>query len=182
MKLVIFGLTITSSWGNGHATTYRALSKGLQQRGHTVTFLERDVPWYRAHRDLPHPPYCRTELYGDLREVSARYTRLVSSADLVMIGSYVPNGALLADWITMHAKGVTAFYDIDTPITLARLEEGNAEYITAALIPRFDLYLSFNLSLQPCFSTETILTTDNSQCALQTHFILHVNYTSFQCS
>ena len=143
LNIVIFGLSITSSWGNGHATTYRALSKGLQQRGHTVTFLERDVPWYRAHRDLPHPPYCRTELYGDLREVSARYTRLVSSADLVMIGSYVPNGALLADWITMHAKGVTAFYDIDTPITLARLEEGNAEYITAALIPRFDLYLSF---------------------------------------
>jgi spore maturation protein CgeB len=143
LDIVIFGLSITSSWGNGHATTYRALAKGLQQRGHRVTFLERDVPWYRAHRDLPDPPYCRTELYKDLREASARYSSLVASADFVMIGSYVPNGALLADWITMHAKGVTAFYDIDTPVTLARLEKGSAEYISASVIPRFDLYLSF---------------------------------------
>jgi spore maturation protein CgeB len=143
MNVVIFGLSITSSWGNGHATTYRALIKALQQRGHSVTFLERDVPWYREHRDLPAPPYCRTELYQTLRDVPRRYTGLVAEADLVVVGSYVPDGAVLADWVTMNARGVTAFYDIDTPVTLARLEEGKLDYITPALIPRFDLYLSF---------------------------------------
>jgi spore maturation protein CgeB len=139
LDIVVFGLSITSSWGNGHATTYRALLKALAQRGHRVTFLERDVPWYRAHRDLADPPYCRAELYSKLKEVSRRFAKLVSKADLVILGSYVADGTILADWITTNAKGVTAFYDIDTPVTLAALDHGKAEYITAALIPRFDL-------------------------------------------
>jgi spore maturation protein CgeB len=143
LDIVVFGLSITSSWGNGHATTYRALLKALAQRGHRVTFLERDVPWYRVHRDLANPAYCKVELYSELPEASRRFAKLVASADLVILGSYVPDGAVLADWITTHTKGITAFYDIDTPITLTALGQGKAEYITAALIPRFDLYLSF---------------------------------------
>ena len=143
LDIVIFGLSITSSWGNGHATTYRALVKALDQRGHRVTFLERDAPWYQQHRDLPRAPYCQTELYAELKDVPDRYHKLVSEADLVIVGSYVPNGAVLADWVTMNATGVTAFYDIDTPVTLALLDAGGAEYIAARLIPRFDLYLSF---------------------------------------
>jgi spore maturation protein CgeB len=143
LDIVVFGLSITSSWGNGHATTYRALLKALAQRGHQVTFLERDVPWYRAHRDLANPPYCKVEIYSELPEVSRRFAKLVANADLVILGSYVPDGTVLADWITTQAKGITAFYDIDTPITLTALDRGKAEYITPALIPRFDLYLSF---------------------------------------
>lgn len=143
LNIVIFGLSITSSWGNGHATTYRSLTKALTQRGHKVTFLEHDKPWYRDNRDLPKPPYCRTELYQSLADVPRRFTKLVASADLVIIGSYVPSGAVLADWITINANGVTAFYDIDTPVTLAALENGKAEYMSAGIIPRFDLYLSF---------------------------------------
>jgi spore maturation protein CgeB len=143
MNIVIFGLSITSSWGNGHATTYRALIKALHQRGHTVTFLERDVPWYKSHRDMPEAPYCRIDLYSTLAEVPARFAKLVSEADLVIVGSYVPDGAAIGDWATSHAGGVTAFYDIDTPVTLAKLATSNAEYLPASLIPRFDLYLSF---------------------------------------
>ena len=143
LDIVIFGLSLSSSWGNGHATTYRALCKALHQRGHRITFLERDTPWYRNHRDLPDPSYCRLELYNDLKEVPSRHTKLVSKADLVIIGSYVPNGAVLSDWIAMNASGVTAFYDIDTPVTLAMLERGDGDYMTSALVPRFDLYLSF---------------------------------------
>jgi spore maturation protein CgeB len=143
MNIVAFGLSITSSWGNGHATTYRALLKALAARGHTVTFLERDVPWYRDNRDFTRVPYCTIELYDELKSVPARFGPLVAAADLVILGSYVPDGAVLADWITRNAKGVTAFYDIDTPVTLARLRQGNADYISAAMIPRFDLYLSF---------------------------------------
>ncbi|HXQ77170.1 MAG TPA: hypothetical protein VN797_03130, partial [Gemmatimonadaceae bacterium] len=143
LDIVIFGLSITSSWANGHATTYRALTKALERRGHRVTFLERDVPWYRQHRDLPSPPYCRTELYAELKDVPVRHQKLVCEADLVILGSYVPNGSVLADWITTHARGVTAFYDIDTPVTLARVRSGKADYICKTTIPKYDLYLSF---------------------------------------
>jgi len=143
LNIVIFGLSITSSWGNGHATTYRALVKALHARGHKVTFLERDVPWYREHRDFESAPYARIELYDQLADIPRQACPLVSQADLVILGSYVPDGSVVGDWVTMHAKGVTAFYDIDTPVTLARLDTGDAEYISPALIPRFDLYLSF---------------------------------------
>jgi spore maturation protein CgeB len=143
LNIVVFGLSITSSWGNGHATTYRALLKALARRGHTITFLERDVPWYRDHRDLTEASYCRIELYDTLPEVPRYYGEQVTNADLVILGSYVPDGGALADWVTTTAKGVTAFYDIDTPVTLAALANGGAEYIRAKTIPRFDLYLSF---------------------------------------
>jgi spore maturation protein CgeB len=52
MKLVIFGLTVSSSWGNGHATLWRALCWALAKRGHRIVFFERDVPYYAEHRDL----------------------------------------------------------------------------------------------------------------------------------
>ena len=143
LDIVMFGLSITSSWGNGHAVTYRALAKALHQRGHKVTFLERDVPWYRDNRDLTAADYCRIELYDTLREVPKRFGQLVANANLVMIGSYVPDGVRLADWIMSRARGIRAFYDIDTPVTLAGLDAGETPYISAALIPRFDLYLSF---------------------------------------
>jgi len=143
LKIVIFGLSITSTWGNGHAATYRALVKALHQRGHRLTFIERDVPWYRNNRDLDTADYCRIELYEDLREVPRRFGALVGNADLVILGSYVPEGALLADWLIGRARGIAAFYDIDTPVTLSGLKSGETFYISAAQIPRFDLYLSF---------------------------------------
>ena len=143
LKLVILGLSITSSWGNGHATTYRGLMRELCARGHDVLFLERDVPWYAANRDLPHPPYGRTELYSDLRSLKERFTTEVQAADLVMVGSYVPEGVAVGEWVTKIAQGATAFYDIDTPVTLAKLEQGDVEYISRDLISRYQLYLSF---------------------------------------
>jgi spore maturation protein CgeB len=143
MKIVVLGLSITSSWGNGHATTYRGLVRALARRGHDVLFLERDVPWYAENRDLPDPPYCRTELYGSIRELTGRFTDAVREADLVVVGSYVPEGIAAGEWVVSTARKVTAFYDIDTPVTLATLESGRSEYLTRDLIPRYQLYLSF---------------------------------------
>lgn len=143
MKLVVLGLSITSSWGNGHATTYRALLREFTRRGHEVTFLERDVPWYAAHRDLPNPVFCRTRLYADLDELRRDHEPLVASADAVIVGSYVREGVAVADWVCSVAQGVKAFYDIDTPVTLAKLARRDHEYLAPQLIPRFDLYLSF---------------------------------------
>ncbi|MCK1636092.1 glycosyltransferase [Bradyrhizobium sp. 157] len=143
LDIVMFGLSITSSWGNGHATTYRALIKALAARGHRITFLERNVPWYGDHRDLSSSPHCRIKLYDSLRDVSQHYSSMVAAADVVVLGSFVPDGAALGDWITSIARGVTAFYDIDTPVTLSQLATNSSEYISPSLIPRFDLYLSF---------------------------------------
>ena len=143
MRMVFIGLSITSSWGNGHATTYRALVRALCAAGHEVLFLERDVPWYAANRDLPQPPYGRTALYGSVEELRERFGHDVAEADFVLVGSYVPDGIEIGRWVTETAGGVAGFYDIDTPVTLAALEAGNCEYLSRALINRYDLYLSF---------------------------------------
>ncbi|MBZ0157317.1 MAG: glycosyltransferase [Alphaproteobacteria bacterium] len=143
LRIVILGLSITSSWGNGHATTYRGLVRELVNRGHHVLFLERDVPWYAENRDLLRPPYGKMELYSSLGELKNRFTEEVSTADCVMVGSYVPEGVSVGEWVTSTARGITAFYDIDTPVTLAKLERGDTEYLSPGLIPRYALYLSF---------------------------------------
>lgn len=143
LKIVILGLSITSSWGNGHATTYRGLVRELSRRCHDVLFLERDMPWYAANRDLPDPPYGRTELYTSVPDLQERFVSEVQAADLCIVGSYVPDGTAVGEWVTSVAKSATAFYDIDTPVTLAKLELGDAEYLSRALIARYDLYLSF---------------------------------------
>jgi spore maturation protein CgeB len=141
-RLVFIGLSISSSWGNGHATTYRGLIKALARRGHDVLYLERDVPWYAANRDLPAPSYCRTVLYRDFAELTT-HGRDVAEADAVIVGSYVPDGIEIGRWAIERAAGPVAFYDIDTPVTLAKLDAGMAEYIDDALIRDYDLYLSF---------------------------------------
>jgi spore maturation protein CgeB len=143
MRVVILGLSITSSWGNGHATTFRGLVRELAKRGHQVTFLERDQPWYAQHRDLPDPPYGTTHLYGSLHELDERHADLVREADLVIVGSYVPDGVKVGDWVQAQAQGVKAFYDIDTPVTLAKLARGEHEYLHPRQVPGYDLYLSF---------------------------------------
>jgi spore maturation protein CgeB len=141
--IVILGLSITSSWGNGHATTYRGLVRELAAAGHRVHFLERDVPWYASNRDLPEPPGCRTTLYGSVEELVDRHARLVAGADLVVVGSYVPDGIEVGAWVQRTARGVTAFYDIDTPVTLAQLERGECKYLSKEGVPGYRIYLSF---------------------------------------
>ncbi len=143
LDVVVMGLSITSSWGNGHAVTYRGLVRELTARGHRVTFLERDLPWYADNRDLPRPPWGRTEIYRSLPELKDRFTPALRGADVVILGSYVPDAIEVARWVFAEAKGRTAFYDIDTPVTLARLEADACEYLTRDLVPRFDVYLSF---------------------------------------
>jgi spore maturation protein CgeB len=142
MKLVVLGLSLSSSWGNGHATTYRALLKAFAARGHEVTFLERDVPWYAPHRDLPDPDWCRLHLYRDPADLE-RWRGEVARADAAIVGSYVPDGVAVGRWAQATAGGPVAFYDIDTPVTLAKLARGDFEYLSPELIPGYAVYLSF---------------------------------------
>jgi spore maturation protein CgeB len=143
MRIVLLGLSITSSWGNGHATNYRGLVRALSERGHDVLFLERDAPWYAAHRDLPPPPWGTTLLYRSLDELRREHAAAIREAELVVVGSYVPQGVAVGEWVIETARGLAAFYDIDTPVTLAKLARGDHEYLTPELVRRFRLYLSF---------------------------------------
>jgi spore maturation protein CgeB len=143
MKIVILGLSITSTWGNGHATTYRSLVRALSARHHEILFLERDVEWYANQRDMAEPPFCKVGLYKSLSDLRDQFSGDLRSADLVIVGSYVPEGVAVAEWVLRNPQAPIAFYDIDTPVTLAKLEAGDYEYLSHDLVPRFDLYLSF---------------------------------------
>ena len=144
MKIVIYGLSLTSSWGNGHATTYRALVKALARRGHRVHFVEKDVEWYRSHRDLPDPDYCKVELYSEWQQSADQVLGLAADADAVIVGSYFPDAIEAARSLVDRGYGPLYFYDIDTPITLAELRlHGRAAYLDAQMIPNYAAYLSF---------------------------------------
>jgi spore maturation protein CgeB len=142
MRFVFLGLSLSSSWGNGHATTYRSLLKGLATAGHDVLFLERDQPWYAENRDLPEPGFCALRLYNSVAELD-RYASDIATADAIIIGSYVPDGPAIIDWANAARRNRLAFYDIDTPVTLRGLADGSVAYLTPSLVPLFDLYLSF---------------------------------------
>jgi spore maturation protein CgeB len=144
LDIVFIGLSLTSSWGNGHATTYRALLRGLARLGHRALFLERDVPWYAENRDLPRPDFCDLALYSDRAALLRDYGKRIAGADAVIVGSFVPEGIAVIDEVLARAQGVRAFYDIDTPVTLARLERGECDYLARHQIPSFDAYLSFS--------------------------------------
>lgn len=143
MNIIIFGLSLTSSWGNGHATTFRSLVRALAKRGHHVTFFERNQPWYAQNRDCVSLEYCEVIIYDHLSEIQQDYADRICVADAVIVGSYVPEGALLGEWVIHNAEGITAFYDIDTPITLNAIRAKTCPYLTAKLISAYDHYLSF---------------------------------------
>ncbi|MDB6087009.1 MAG: glycosyltransferase, partial [Gammaproteobacteria bacterium] len=99
LDIIVIGLAISSSWGNGHATTYRSLLKGMHRRGHRITFLERDQAWYAQHRDAPSLAYCSTHLYADQADLCHRFGSLVRNADVVIVGSYVADGRGIIRWV-----------------------------------------------------------------------------------
>jgi len=144
MKILFIGLTVSSSWGNGHATTYRALIKELCKLNHEVVFLEHDKPWYSNNRDLLQAVDFEIKFYNSLESLKKNYLTDVQNSDFVIIGSYVPEGVSVIQWVLKEANGVVAFYDIDTPVTLEKLDNGDNEYLSKELIPEFDLYLSFS--------------------------------------
>jgi spore maturation protein CgeB len=143
LDLVFLGLSLSSSWGNGHATTYRALLRALAENGHRLLFLERDVPWYASARDLVQPDFCQLEFYHGVGDLNDRFGQRIAAADAVVVGSYVPDGIAVVDLVIGIAGGVRAFYDIDTPITVTALEANRCAYLAARQIPLLDLYLSF---------------------------------------
>jgi spore maturation protein CgeB len=144
VKIVIFGLSITSSWGNGHATTYRALARALQARGHRIIFFEHDLEWYASNRDLPEPDFCTVRVFDSWPEIVPLARRELADCDVAVVGSYFPDGIAAIDEVFDSQAPVKAFYDIDTPITVSGLRErGITDYLRKEQVPGFDLYFSF---------------------------------------
>ena len=143
MKITIFGLTLSSSWGNGHATPYRALLKALHRQGHKIDFFEKDVPYYARHRDFERVDYCRLHLYSDWESIRPNALQTAATSDVVVCASFCPHGARVVDEVLGLTGPVKVFYDLDTPVTMRALEQGEIEYLRRDQIPEFDLYLSF---------------------------------------
>ncbi|EAR53123.1 hypothetical protein OG2516_11686 [Oceanicola granulosus HTCC2516] len=145
LDIVILGLSLASSWGNGHATTFRALIKGLAAEGHRVLFLEREVPWYAGdNRDLPDPDFCELVYYHALDDITGRHAARLEAADAVIVGSYVPEGAALIDRLAEMPLKRLCFYDIDTPVTMDLLDKGEDTHLAKRQVPLFDAYFSFS--------------------------------------
>jgi spore maturation protein CgeB len=143
-RIVIFGLTVSSSWGNGHATVWRGLLRSLAAMGHSVVFFERDVPWYAGARDMNCGDGYELVLYGDWNEIATRAEAELACADAGIVTSYCPDAIAAADLILAAPELLRVFYDLDTPVTLERLRRGeNVEYLPADGLGRFDLVLSF---------------------------------------
>lgn len=143
MNIAFFGLTISSSWGNGHASTYRSLLRGLAQRGHRLCFYERNTEWYASNRDLPSADYVKIEPYDDWRSGEELARRAAHEADVVVAGSYAPDAIAVLDTVLSEGRARVCFYDIDTPITLTQLRAGACSYLRADQIPHLDVYFSF---------------------------------------
>lgn len=144
MKFVIFGLTISSSWGNGHATLWRGLCRALAQRGHKIVFFERDVPYYAAHRDLVDWADGELRIYADFNKVRYLARRHLADADVAMVTSYCADAVAATEAVLESRAQLRTFYDLDTPVTLEGLEAGKpVEYIGARGLRDFDLVLSY---------------------------------------
>lgn len=145
MHLVIFGLSISSSWGNGHATIWRGLLKALADAGHTATFYEKDVPYYASTRDVWTCPFgVRLRLYDTLENIQAEAASEINGADVAMCTSYCPDGIAASRLILDSHAPVRAFYDLDTPVTLEALQAGKSvPYLPPEGLGGFDLVLSY---------------------------------------
>ena len=145
MKLVIFGLTVSSSWGNGHATLWRGLCRSLSKRGHSVVFFERDVPYYSSTRDLVDlPGGGELILYTEWKDIAAKAQRHLSEADVGMVTSYCPDAQTASDLVLDSNAGLRSFYDLDAPVTLDRIRKGETvDYVGPRGFRDFDLVLSY---------------------------------------
>ena len=144
MKIVIFGLSISSAWGNGHATTFRALCKALHDRKHNVVFYEHNTEWYEHNRDLQDPHYCRLRIFEHWREILSEVRAELKEADVAVVGSYFPDGIAALNEVLDSNVSVKAFYDIDTPITMCLLRrEGKTDYLLRRHLAELDIYFSF---------------------------------------
>jgi spore maturation protein CgeB len=144
MKIVIFGLTISSSWGNGHATLWRGLCRALAARGHRVVFFEQDRSYYAAHRDYHDLPGGQLRLYRSWAEARALAARELADADAGLATSYCADAVAATELMREVGVPLRIFYDLDTPVTLEAFRNGRGvDYLGPRGLVDYHLVLSY---------------------------------------
>jgi len=142
VKITFFGLSISSSWGNGHAAHFRAILRALHRLGHRVAFYERDLGQLARHREFTASDDFDLRLYRSWDEIRHTALEEADASDVVLVASHVPEGARIADAVLALDRPLRAYYEMNAPHTLARLRDGSLDYVRALQLPDFDLVLS----------------------------------------
>jgi spore maturation protein CgeB len=116
----------------------------LARLGHRVVFFEHDVPYYASSRDWHELPCGELVLYESWEQIAARVVNELADADAAIVTSYCPDALAASEAIVEAPRPVSVFYDLDTPITLARLRAGEGvSYVPERGLRDFDLVLSY---------------------------------------
>jgi spore maturation protein CgeB len=124
MKLVVFGLAVSSTWANDHATLWRSLIRVLAGQGHALTFYEQDTPYFAAHRDYKELPKGELVVYETLDSIRAHATHALRSADAAIVSSYAADALAATELVMSSAVPIRAFYEFDTAVTLRKVRAG----------------------------------------------------------
>ncbi len=144
MKLFSFGSSLTSSYWNGAATYYRGIYKSLHALGYDITFAEPDIYGRQQRRDSGDIDYARVLVYATPRDLD-RMLAEAAGADLVIKHSGVGADDELLERAVLALRSDStqvAFWDVDAPATLARVEENPADPFRA-LIPEYDFIYTY---------------------------------------
>lgn len=142
MKIAWFGSSLVSSYWNGAATYYRGLIRGLDRRGHRVTFYEPDAFGRQEHRDLADPDWAEVVVYDPGEAGALAAIEQARGADVVVKASGVGVGDALLEEAVLGLGGLAVLWDVDAPATLARLEADEDDPLRT-LVPRYDLVLAY---------------------------------------
>jgi hypothetical protein len=140
MKLVVLGPDSPDK-GDARTAGLHALLEALAGRDHDILLLEPAPAWRIGARRRPEIACCRVGHYPE-PEALDRWHRALVAADAVIVCSGLRHGIALGRFIQSCAEGLAAFYDMDTPSTLARLERGRLDDLSPDLIAGYDLYLA----------------------------------------
>ncbi|HYD47309.1 MAG TPA: glycosyltransferase [Terriglobales bacterium] len=145
LEIAFFGSSLVSAYWNGAATYYRGIIRALHQRRHRVTFYEPDAFERQQHRDIDDPTWARVVVYPATEAAALAAVEKARSADLVVKASGVGvfDDLLEAAVLDLQGPGtMVAFWDVDAPATLERLDADRDDPF-AALVPRYDLILTY---------------------------------------
>ena len=143
MKIFAFGSSIVSSYWNGAATYYRGCYKYLHRLGHAITFAEPDAYGRQQHRDDDDFSYIESIVYRPGTDLDAML-RMARNADVVVkhSGIGVDDAELERRVLECQPHSIVAFWDVDAPATLARMDADSDDPFRLA-VPKYDIILTY---------------------------------------
>src|SRR3954466_899889 len=143
MNIFVFGSSIVSSYWNGAATYYRGIYKHLHTLGNQITFAEPDAYGRQQKLDTAIGDYVNVIVYAP--DDTEHLVGQAAEADLVIKHSGVGINDELLEREVLRCRSErtrVAFWDVDAPATLARVEANPADYFRA-LISDYDFIFTY---------------------------------------